>query len=171
VLDYIAIMNYDVKSNPSVGAGPTSPLDDTCAPAGARFGSAVSAVKAWTAAGMPASQIVLGVPAYGHSFVILNSTSTGGASSETAQNSTLPAYPPYNATLEKHGDRWDGDSGLDVCGVMQGPGGVYTYWGLMEEGFLNKDGSPAEGIVYRFDECSQTVRGQRFIFLRVLIFN
>ncbi|KAF9564757.1 glycoside hydrolase family 18 protein, partial [Agrocybe pediades] len=156
VLDYIAIMNYDVKSNPSIGAGSSSPLDDTCAPEGAGFGSAVSAVKAWTEAGMPANQIVLGVPAYGHSFVTLSSNSTSSTSNATAENSTLTAYPAYNATLEKHGDKWDGDSGLDVCGVLQGPGGVYTYWGLMDEGFLNQDGSPAEGIEYRFDNCSQT---------------
>lgn len=148
VLDYIAIMNYDVKSNSAVGAGPSSPLDDSCAPVGARFGSAVSAVAAWTAAGMPASQIVLGVPAYGHSFVLPPSS---------RQNFTITAYPPYNTGLELPGDKWDGDGGVDVCGVMQGPGGTYAYRGLIEEGFLNPDGSVRDGVDFLFDDCSQTV--------------
>ncbi|KAF8973025.1 glycoside hydrolase superfamily [Flammula alnicola] len=150
VLDYIAIMNYDVKSNPAIGAGPSSPLNDSCAPVGARFGSAASAVNDWTAAGMPANQIVLGVPAYGHSFVLSPSSGKSG------QNFTLKEYPIYNATLERVGDKWDGDGGVDVCGVTQGPGGVYTYWGLMEEGFLNRDGSTTNGIDFLFDNCSQT---------------
>lgn len=153
VLDYIAIMNYDVKSNPAIGAGPTSPLDDSCAPEGARFGSAISAVQAWSAAGMPTKQIVLGVPAYGHSFVL---TSNPEPSSGSAQNVTLSAYPKYNPSLEKRGDSWDGNGGLDICGVMQGPGGVFTYWGLKEQGFLNQDGSVVDGIKYQFDNCSQT---------------
>jgi chitinase len=154
VLDYIAIMNYDVKSNPAIGAGPSSPLNDSCAPEGARFGSAMSAVQAWSTAGMPVNQIVLGVPAYGHSFVL---TSNPEPSSGSTQNATLSAYPQYNSSVEKRGDSWDGDGGLDVCGVMQGPGGVFTYWGLKEQGFLQQDGSVADGIKYRFDDCSQTV--------------
>ena len=154
VLDYIAIMNYDVKSNPTVGAGPSSPLDDSCAPEGARFGSAMSAVQAWSTAGIPVNQIVLGVPAYGHSFVL---TSNPDPSSGSTQNATLSAYPQYNPSVEKRGDSWDGDGGLDVCGVMQGPGGIFSYWGLEEQGFLQQDGSVADGIKYRFDDCSQTV--------------
>uniref|UniRef100_A0A8H7Y893 GH18 domain-containing protein n=1 Tax=Psilocybe cubensis TaxID=181762 RepID=A0A8H7Y893_PSICU len=154
VLDYIAIMNYDVKSNASVGAGPSSPLDDSCAPVGARFGSAVSAVKDWTSAGMPAHQIVLGVPAYGHSFVA--AIPYLGGSNTTLQNPQFLYYPPYAVNASRRGDRWDGDGGLDVCGVLEGPGGIYTYWGLMEEGFLNQDGSVKDGILSRFDNCSQT---------------
>ncbi|KAF8813893.1 glycoside hydrolase family 18 protein [Phlegmacium glaucopus] len=149
VLDYITIMNYDVGSNPAVGAGPSSPLNDDCAPAGARAGSATSAVNAWTAAGMPHNQIVLGVPAYGHSYVI-------PPTQITSLNVTQLLYPPFDLNLELPGDHWDGDGGLDVCGVMQGPGGIYTYWGLMEQGFLNQNGSVKPGINYRFDECSNT---------------
>jgi chitinase len=159
VLDFIAIMNYDVRSNPSIGAGPSSPLDDSCAPPEARSGSAMSAVKMWTAAGMPAHQIVLGVPAYGHSFVLtsapaVNTSKTNGS----APDVTLPAYPQYMPNVERRGDRWDSDGGLDVCGNMTGPGGTFDYWGLVEEGFLNEDGTPAEGVQYRLDNCSQTVR-------------
>lgn len=140
-------MNYDVTSNLTVGAGSSSPLNDSCAPSGARFGSAVSAVDAWSTAGMPASKIVLGVPAYGHSFVL---------PPDARQNYSIGPYPPYNTSLERPGDKWDGDGGLDVCGVMEGPGGTFTYWGLMDEGFLNTDGSAVEGVQTFFDDCSQT---------------
>ncbi|KAF8160708.1 glycoside hydrolase superfamily [Crassisporium funariophilum] len=153
VLDYMAIMNYDIKSNPATGAGPSSPLDDSCAPVGARAGSAKSAVSAWTDAGMPIDQIVLGVPAYGHSFVISPNQLLTNASNP---NAALSAYPAFTVGVERRGDRWDGDGGLDTCGVMTGPGGVYTYWGLIEEGFLNEDGSVQPGIEYRFDDCSET---------------
>lgn len=147
VLDYIAIMNYDRQSNPAVGAGPSSPLNDSCAPPNARFGSAVSAVEAWSSAGMPLNQTVLGVPFYGHSFDVSLPTGT----------STISSYPPYNPNGTKVGDRWDGDGGLNVCGVLQGPGGIYDYWSFVEEGFLSSNGSVTDGIEYRFDECSQTV--------------
>ena len=50
-----AIMNYDVWGSFSSGVGPNAPLDDACAPA--KEGSATSAVKAWTAAGFPASKV------------------------------------------------------------------------------------------------------------------
>ncbi|CAA7261830.1 unnamed protein product [Cyclocybe aegerita] len=156
VLDYMAIMNYDVKSNPSVGAGPHSPLDDSCAPVGARFGSATSAVDAWTAAGMPKDQIVLGVPAYGHSFVVPSGEMSGSSDNGSTSIAALQGYPRYEAGVKRRGDRWDGEGGLDVCGATVGPGGVYTYWGLIEEGFLNDDGSVASGVKSRFDECSQT---------------
>lgn len=63
VLDFIEVMDYDVWGSWSTAVGPNAPLNDTCAPSPAgQQGSAVSAVKAWTTAGMPASQIVLGVP-------------------------------------------------------------------------------------------------------------
>lgn len=147
-------MNYDIRSNPKVGAGPSSPLNDSCAPTGAQFGSAVSAVDAWTAAGMPHNQILLGVPAYGHSYVVPPTQITN-------QSVMQLSYPPFNLSLELPGDSWDGTGGLDVCGVAQGPGGIYTYWGLMQKGFLNSDGSVKDGIDYRFDGCSMTVRPSR----------
>ena len=155
VLDLIAIMNYDVKSTPEGGAGPNSPISDQCAPENTRYGSAVSSVEAWIAAGVPAKQLLLGVPAHAKSFVL--------SANPTAANGTWPAsipsspFPPYNPALQRLGDRWDG-SGLNVCGDMEGPTGTFTYWGLVEEGFIRSDGTPAEGIQYRFDNCSQTVR-------------
>ncbi|EAU91084.2 endochitinase [Coprinopsis cinerea okayama7 len=151
VLDYIAVMNYDVPVNPSVGAGSRSPLDDTCAPAGAKWGSAVSSIEEWTKAGIPLEKLVLGVPAHGHSYDVSPVVALSRSNS-----SQLNAYPSYSPADRKRGDRWDGEGGMDVCGVTWGPGGVYTYWGLFEGGFLNADGSVAEGIVSRYDDCSET---------------
>lgn len=151
VLDYIAIMNYDLKSNTAIGAGPSSPLDDTCAPSGAKWGSAVSSVAAWSDAGIPLSKLVLGVGAYGHSYIIPSSVAL-----DKSNASSLNSYPSYTPSNRRRGDRWDGEGGVDVCGVTQGPGGVYTYWGLIEEGFLKPDGSAGDGVVIRYDDCSET---------------
>lgn len=151
VLDMITIMDYDIRSNPTFGAGPSSPLNDSCAPMSARFGSAVSAVDAWAAAGIPKNQILLGVPAYGHSYVV-------PPTQISSPNVTHLSYPPFDLSLEQVGDSWSGNGGLDVCGDVKGPDGTYTYWGLMQQNFLNTNGSVKDGIEYRFDGCSMTVR-------------
>ncbi|KAJ3934178.1 MAG: glycoside hydrolase [Lentinula lateritia] len=152
VLDFIAIMNYDVYNILSPHAGPNSPLNDTCAPTNDQTGSAVSSVKAWTDAGMPADQILLGVAAYGHSFVVPESTALESNSSINVTN----VYPSFNKSAEHLGDKWDSPGGVDVCGNFSGPSGVYSYWGLVEAGYVNKDGTPTSGFAYLFDNCSQT---------------
>ncbi|KAF9000580.1 chitinase [Hymenopellis radicata] len=129
VLDYIAIMNYDVWSFWSPAVGPNAPLNDTCARPAYQNGSAVSAVDAWASAGMPRDQIVLGVASYGHSFHVKEGDAFGGDGSDVLQ-------------------AWDGDGGVDVCGVEQGPSGVFTV--------INPNGSALDGIGYRYDDCSQT---------------
>ena len=84
-------MAYDCSGKWSDKTGPNAPLDDTCAPGPDQYGSAVSAVDNWTKAGFNASQvrwysssslliepllfnsftqILLGVPAYGHTFSV-----------------------------------------------------------------------------------------------------
>ncbi|EGO03459.1 glycoside hydrolase family 18 protein [Serpula lacrymans var. lacrymans S7.3] len=145
VLDYIEIMNYDIWGNWSTAVGPNSPLNDTCAPTADQQGSAVSAVKAWTTAGFPANQIVLGVAAYGHSFDV------------SAANAN-ESFPPFNAALQPAGDAWaQPATGSDVCGApYTQPGGTYEFFGMIENGFLTANGTAAPGIDYRFDECSQT---------------
>jgi len=145
-------MNYDIWNSLSAVAGPNAPLDDTCAPLADRNGSAVSAVKAWKDAGMPNNQIVLGVPSYGHSFSVAPS-----AAFENGSTTTLAAFPVFNASNVPAGDAWSGGVGPNVCGIQQGFAGIYNFWGLIAEGFLNHDGSAEKDIVYTFDECSQTV--------------
>ncbi|KIJ18459.1 chitinase [Paxillus involutus ATCC 200175] len=151
VLDYISIMNYDVFGSWSAAVGSNAPLNDTCASPDHQVGSAVSAVKAWTAAGMPLNKIVLGVPTYGHSFRVSPSDAfVSGSKTE------LAAYPKFNAANKPPGDAWAGTGGLDVCGVTEGPGDTWNFWALVKGGFLTSEGAPAPGIIYRFDSCSQT---------------
>ena len=103
---------------------------------------------------MPASKIVLGVPAYGHSFSVNSSVALSA-------NGTLNLYPPFDADNQPIGDAWDDEAGTDACGNETGPGGVFAFWGLIENGFLQKNGTAAPGINYIYDTCSQTVRPSR----------
>lgn len=155
VLDYVAIMNYDVWGSWSASVGPNSPLNDTCAASADQQGSAVSAVAAWTAAGMPSHQIVLGVASYGHSFSV---DSSDAIDCDNDDNGVLAAYPTFNSSAQPLGDKWDDEAGTDVCGNAAPAGGNFDFWGLIDAGFLQANGTVAEGIDYRFDECSQTVR-------------
>lgn len=152
VFDYITLMNYDVWGSWSEHVGPNAPLNDTCASSARQQGSAVSAVKAWTAAGIPVNKIVLGVASYGHSF----SVSPSAAFKPGTKN--VAPYPVFDASKQPLGDVWDDVGGADVCGVSHGPGGTFRFWGLVDGGFLNKEGKPADGIYHRYDRCSDTVR-------------
>ncbi|KAG2352467.1 glycoside hydrolase family 18 protein, partial [Suillus spraguei] len=210
LFDYITLMNYDVWGPWSTHVGPNAPLNDTCASPENRQGSAVSAIKAWTAAGMPINMIVLGVASYGHSFSVSPSAAfdSGSKTPDTSDQPgkrtsdqpgnrtpvepgmktpdqpgrntpnlpdsktpdvpgtntpgepgrrTLAAYPAFDASKQLLGDAWDDTSSVDVCGMRHGPGGTFRFWGLVDAGFLNKDGTPAHGIDIRYDECSQTL--------------
>ncbi|KAF8663385.1 hypothetical protein AX16_000960 [Volvariella volvacea WC 439] len=151
VLDYIAIMNYDLWGPWSPTVGPNAPLNDTCASPDRQVSSAVSAVKAWHNAGIPLNQLVLGVAGYGHSFRVRRGDAfVGGSTTE------LAAYPPFDAVDRPTGDTWDDNPGIDVCGVEQLAGGNFNYWGLIAEGFLDEQGKPKRGIAHRYDTCSQT---------------
>ncbi|KAI0769395.1 chitinase [Trametes elegans] len=150
LLDWVAIMNYDIWGSWSAGVGPNAPLNDTCADKPNQQGSGVSAVAAWQAAGFPASQIVLGVAAYGHSYYVNNTAALDGT--------TLKAYPAFEADKQPDGDEWADRAGADDgCGNPNAHNsGGFTFWGLMKYGFLQENGTAAEGIDYRYDECSQT---------------
>ncbi|CAE7201703.1 unnamed protein product, partial [Rhizoctonia solani] len=154
VFDYIQIMNYDIWGPWSDTTGPNAPLNDTCASnATQKVGSAVSAVEAWTKAGFPADQLVLGVAGYGHGFSV--------PPANALNDSILNPYSTFNKGLTPPGDAWDDapvNGTLDVCGNPQAQGGTWNFWGLIEGGFLNENGTAntAEGIAYKYDECSQT---------------
>ena len=50
-------------------------------------------------------------------------------------------------------------SATDVCGnSVPGDTGIFTFEGMISKGFLDSSGDPVQGIDYRFDNCSQTVR-------------
>lgn len=147
-LDFIEIMNYDIWGSWSSAVGPNAPLDDACASGANQQGSAKSAVAAWTKAGMQPHQIVLGVASYGHSFSV--------APSAAVKNGALTAYPAFDASRQPAGDAWDDQPGVDVCGNEEPAGGNFDFWGLFQGQFLTGNAEPAQGIDYRFDNCSKT---------------
>ena len=145
-------MTYDIWGSWSNSVGPNAPLNDSCAVPANQQGSAVSAVKAWTTAGFPINQIILAVGAYGHSFHVNQSSAL-----DTSGNIKL--YAPFNKTQQPAGDEWDQTAvGDDVCGNMNVVGGVFNFWGLIDAGFLECDGTVSNGIQYAFDNCARTVR-------------
>lgn len=176
VLDYVAIMDYDIWGTWSSSVGPNAPLDDTCAADDKKQGSAVSAINAWTTAGFPENQLLLGVASYGHGYHVGqdaafdNSQAQSLAASLLVSNSSssqptgtrpLAAYPSFDANQQVVGDSWDtySEPGTDQCGnpTSGGYSGIFNFKGLIEKGWLNEGGNPVEGMGYRFDNCSQTV--------------
>jgi chitinase len=143
------LSSYDVWGSWSSTVGPNAPLNDTCAPDAAQQGSAVSAVAAWHAAGIPLHQIVLGVPAYGHSFSV--------APADALRKGKLAVFPKFNASVAPAGDKWDDAAGTDECGNYASQGGLWDYWGLIDAGWITRKGTAAKGIHYVYDKCSQTV--------------
>ncbi|KAJ7128921.1 chitinase [Mycena crocata] len=179
VLNWIAPMVYDLSWNWTVGspriqrALPSAPLDDSCYESTegvtgtglAGRGSARSAVEAWVAAGIPRSQLVLGVPAYGHSFNVNASAAFLASASVSAPSSTsssgppsksLTPYPSYDTLNHTIGDKWDFAGGTDQCGVEQGPSGTWNFFSLVAAGYLLANGSAAAGVPYQWDTCSST---------------
>ncbi|KAK0439781.1 glycoside hydrolase family 18 protein [Armillaria borealis] len=147
-LDYVAIMNYDIWGSSSAGVGPNAPLNDSCTRPEHQMGSAVSA---WTAAGFPSNQLLLGVAAYGHSFGVTK------ADAFSESSDTLALYAPVNSSVHPIGDSWDDtEVGVDVCGNVTTIGGVVNFWGLIEQGYLTENGDVVDGVPYVFDNCSQT---------------
>jgi len=113
-------------------------------------GSAKSGVKAWTEAGFPAHKIVLGVPSFGHSYHV-------DPSKAYDASGKLKPYVPFDKSQQPAGDKWDAKAGgVDQCGNKILAGGVFQFWGLIDGGFLTKNGKPANGTDYTFDQCSQT---------------
>ncbi|KAK7052982.1 hypothetical protein VNI00_004303 [Paramarasmius palmivorus] len=148
VLDHIVLMNYDIYGSWSDVVGPNAPLNDTCAPAPYQQGSGVWSVDKWTKAGMPKEKLVLGVGSYGHAFTVKKEDAfVKGSTAE------LNAYPPFDKTHPPFGENGD-DSGVDVCGVKNGPSDVWSFRAMVENGYLKKDGTP--NVPHRFDECSKT---------------
>jgi len=107
-------MNYDIWGSWSPGVGPNAALNDTCAPPHYRQGSAVNAVRSWTSAGLPRNQLVLGVLAYGHSFLVNESVAL-------TEQGEVAAYPQFEPT-QPRGDSADDVPGVDVCGAETGWG-------------------------------------------------
>ncbi|KAG6332514.1 hypothetical protein ID866_6576, partial [Astraeus odoratus] len=150
VFDYINIMAYDINGPWSPRVGPNAPLADSCTESAYQFGSVVTAVKAWRTAGFPLKKMVLGVPAYGHSYRVPPADAFKNNTKQLAPN------PPFNSSQAPLGDSWDNTTSIDACGVKQPSGGTWSFRGLVAGGWLDQDGNPAQGIYSRYDNCSRT---------------
>ena len=128
----------------TTGVGPNAPLDDTCSKV--PNGSALKAINTWIGAGFPSSKVVLGVPAYGYAYTVPPSSAIDG-------NGNLVDHPPFatgrdSLNTMKFGNRE---------GALASDTGAQNFVDLVNKGFLNGDGSHSSGVLYRWDDCSQTV--------------
>ncbi|KAK1975762.1 family 18 glycosyl hydrolase [Colletotrichum cereale] len=148
-LDYLMVMGYDIFGAWAPTGGPNAALAFACDSRNNQGGIS-EGVEKWIASGIPASKLVLAVPAYGHGFSV-NSTSAFTAPG------VLNAYPAQNGSHRFQGSSWDDDPPIDDCGNPQPPSGTYTFWSMITEGkFLDESGKPRQGIASGFDTCSQT---------------
>ena len=85
---------------------------------------------------------MLGIPAYGHSFNVTPSQAIGSDGKLVENPHCIPTS----------------DSGaVDQCGAPERTVDVIAFSDMITQGFLNTDGTPANGIYYLYDSCSQTV--------------
>ncbi|GAA5831452.1 hypothetical protein JCM5353_005727 [Sporobolomyces roseus] len=134
VLDYIAIMTYDVTGPWSGYSGPNSPLFSTCQPPGNKI-SINDAINIYTKAGFQGNHITIGAPFYAYSFYVesplVATTCSDGTTTITAQ------YPSSGST----------------CGTFLGSGPQYTYAELVNNNWFKSQ----TGFRRIRDTTSQTV--------------
>jgi chitinase len=154
VLDWVLLMNYDtwgggfcmaflsaiplIRLSASPTPGSNAPLADGCRNSTIPVASADAAIKAWTDAGFPLSQLVLGVPSYGY-------LSRSNATRLHQRDETAPPYHVHVVT----------DEGADS--------GQVEFRELVRQGVLCKDppASPGPyvgcgGFTREWDACSST---------------
>ncbi|KAI7907571.1 glycoside hydrolase superfamily [Cokeromyces recurvatus] len=125
-VDFFYIMVYDISGSWMKKAGPNSPLNK-----GGSYDSSVKqAVSVWKSAGIPANQIILGVPFYGHASRTATAiTSSTGMYVKLARNSTIK------------GDKYDSLSADPCPGAVKSYSGSYEWRSIMSAGILdNKNG-------------------------------
>ncbi|KAI0713211.1 glycoside hydrolase superfamily [Fomitopsis betulina] len=90
-MTYANIMNYDIFGASSTAPGPNAPLGDLCGTSSQPQYNAKAAVKRWTAAKFPASQLMLGLPLYGYVSQSTKTTLSDGKLQHT-NGTALDAY-------------------------------------------------------------------------------
>lgn len=148
-MDYLNLMSYDLIGTWDTYSSSASPLK-TCG----SDASATSAVAAWTAAGFPASQLLLGIPAYATSFTTLSST----LATTTIDGYKTRIRQKISKTIPKGASSDSNAAYTDVCGVKSaGYSGQYGMKELISEGLLSSDELTGKGGYQRvWDTCSQT---------------
>lgn len=139
LLDWVMIMNYDIWGSSSTTPGPNAPLSDGCGNSAQPLANAYAAVSSWTTAGMPAKQIVLGLPAYGY----------------MQESSADSLRARKRRSLEKKGGvtLYNADGGTSY--------GQIKFSDMVNQGGLSRDWSGhwvgAGGFTKYWDTCSSTV--------------
>ncbi|CAH7677439.1 family 18 glycoside hydrolase [Phakopsora pachyrhizi] len=155
VVDILKIMAYDVYGGWSTTTGPHAPLRSTCADPNDNL-SVETAIDVYIRQGFSPSQLSLGLPGYGRSWLLESPTLVP----KTVQNYT--SYYYQNFTGLPQGGNFDDKPGVvDVCGQTSTSwGGTILVSELVSRGYLNEDETKAgSGFVRYYDECS----GQPFI--------
>ncbi|KAI9248855.1 glycoside hydrolase superfamily [Phascolomyces articulosus] len=139
-LDGFYIMGYDVNGNWNEDAGPNAPLYYDGQSDGIDTVSADSAVKAWSAAGIPSDQLYLGVPFYGRIAQVTDKV--------TARTGM---YQPIQKNQIK-GDEYD-EKSADPC-----PGAKSTFSGMYQWRSIEQQGisTNSSGWETSWDTASQT---------------
>ncbi|KAI0733000.1 glycoside hydrolase superfamily [Fomitopsis betulina] len=163
VLDWVLIMNYDVWGS-SPTPGPNAPLSDGCHNSTQPASNAVAAVRAWTEAGFPADQLVLGVPAYGYlsqssaTRLVQRSTLCSGLGSvPRSHRAHLRNRHRARSSLRLCANATEGAPGSSAIMATNDDGspedGQVQFRGLVEQGILQYspeepyDGASADGSV------------------------
>ncbi|KAJ7228536.1 glycoside hydrolase [Mycena pura] len=129
VLDWVTLMNYDVWGS-SPNPGPNAPLSDACGNSSQPEASAKAGVRAWTAAGFPASKLVLGVPSYGY---LSHSTATRLRTRQTASRTQSVKLKGDGDQIQfcdlvQQGALVRSDESNDFGPLYNGTGGFTRYW-------------------------------------------
>ena len=140
-LEAVPSNKLSASSNP----GPNAPLDDACKNSTQPAANAAAAINAWTAAGIPPRQLVLGVPSYGY-VSRSNATRLRQRDQNMPSPPPPPPTPPYVGVLTEEG----GDSG------------PVQFRELVGQGVLCKDPNRpggylgCGGFTREWDACSST---------------
>ncbi|SCV72046.1 BQ2448_4740 [Microbotryum intermedium] len=149
VFDILNLMTYDVGGPWEPTSGPNCPLR-TCK----SVTGIVEVIDTFKKAGIPASKMMLGIPAYGYSYKLksskLKSQKIGGFTSQVYQDKT---------EVIPKGNRTDSNTPIvDVCGVRTASyTGMWNYVDLIDEGLLSSNGKVGlKGWTRHVDACSAT---------------
>ncbi|KAL4260222.1 glycosyl hydrolase 18 family protein [Pleurotus pulmonarius] len=157
-LDWITLMNYDVWGASADNPGPNAPFFNSCGNSTQPEASALAGFTAWTAAGFPASKIVLGVPSYGY---------ISRSNAQTLRQRSQHERKRHSSRRVQGSREVARDDGLGVVHVVSGDGGDQVQFrDMVKQGALVQSG-PTSGIVIpifvggggfvrQWDQCSQT---------------
>ncbi|KAI7961447.1 hypothetical protein MJO28_001936 [Puccinia striiformis f. sp. tritici] len=156
VLNFFTIMAYDVYvSSLSKVAGPNSPLFSTCSEPTQKF-SVAQAIKQWTSTGVPAHQLLLGIPSYGYGYT-LSSNKIVPSQFSGKPGVTSQLFQPRVKTVPASGKTAGVATGADVCGIPNVAGGQWLFKELSETGKLSKNQKEGlNGYERHYDNCTHT---------------